>query len=77
MGRDARYGYLWWSRDYPYRGRTIKAYYMVGNGSQFSMYVPELDLVIAQYAGNYNDRSNSMLEQLIPQVILPAVRSEP
>lgn len=77
MGRDARYGYLWWSRDYPYRGRTIKAYYMVGNGSQFSMYIPELDLVIAQYAGNYNDGSNTMLAQLIPQVILPAVRPEP
>ena len=74
MGRDARYGYLWWSRDYPYRGRTVKAYYMVGNGSQFSMYIPELDLVIGHYAGNYNDGSNTMLAQLIPQVILPAVR---
>lgn len=74
MGRDARYGYLWWSRDYPYRGRMIEAYYMIGNGSQFAMYIPDLDLVIGHYAGNYNDGSNTMLGQLIPRVILPAVR---
>ena len=73
MGRDAQYGYLWWSRDYPYRGRTIKAYYAVGNGSQFAMYIPELDLVIGHHAGNYNDGSNTMMGRLIPNVILPAV----
>ena len=74
MGRDARYGYLWWSREYPYRGRMINAYYMVGNGSQFVMYVPELDLVIGHYAGNYNDGSNTMLAELVPRVILPSVQ---
>jgi CubicO group peptidase (beta-lactamase class C family) len=72
---DSGYGYLWWSRDYPYRGRTIKAYYAVGNGSQFAMFIPELDLVIGHHAGNYNDGSNTMLGQLIPRVILPAIRA--
>ena len=70
-----QYGYLWWIREYPYRGRTIKAYYAVGNGAQFAMFIPELDLVIGHYAGNYNIVApNTMLGQLIPRVILPAIQ---
>ena len=71
----AQYGYLWWIREYPYRGGTIRAYYAVGNGSQFAMFIPDLDLVIGHHAGNYNDGSNTMLAQLIPLVILPAIQS--
>ena len=75
MGTTNRSGYLWWIREYPYRGRTIKAYYAVGNGSQFAMFIPELDLVIGHYAGNYNIvATNTMLGQLIPRVILPAIQ---
>jgi len=74
MYGGAQYGYLWWSREYPYRGRTLKAYYAVGNGSQFAMFIPDLDVVIGHYAGNYNDRANTMLDQLIPRVILPAIQ---
>jgi CubicO group peptidase (beta-lactamase class C family) len=68
------YGYVWWIREYAYRARTIKAYYAVGNGSQLSMWIPDLDLAIVAYGGNYNSTSiNYLLQQFIPQVLLPAV----
>ena len=72
--RRNHYGYLWWIREYPYRGRTIKAYYLAGNGSQISMWIPELDLSIATFGGNYNSPSiHWVLQDLIPKQLLPAI----
>jgi CubicO group peptidase (beta-lactamase class C family) len=69
-----QYGYLWWIREYQYRGRPIKAYYLAGNGTQISMWIPELDLAVMTFGGNYNSPSiNWVLQQLIPRSILPAI----
>lgn len=68
------YGYLWWSQDYQYRGRTIKAFMQLGNGSQNAVFIPELDLAIATFGANYNSPSiNYLLNELLPKYILPAV----
>ena len=68
------YGYLWWIKDYTYRGRTIQAYMQLGNGSQNAIYVPELDLAIASFGANYNSPTiNYLLNVLLPRHILPAV----
>ena len=53
-GRD--YGYLWWTTDYPYKGRSVRAHFMGGNGGQIAMLVPELELSLVFQAGNYSDR---------------------
>jgi CubicO group peptidase (beta-lactamase class C family) len=72
-GRD--YAYLWWIADYPYRGRTIRAHFMGGNGGQIAMLVPELELSVVFNAGNYSDRVMFQIqEELIPNYILPAIR---
>jgi CubicO group peptidase (beta-lactamase class C family) len=77
MGSNARYGYLWWLIDYPYAGRTVRAYFASGNGGQEVMVIPELDLVIAVYGGNYNERAGwLMVTDFIPQYILPAVAED-
>jgi CubicO group peptidase (beta-lactamase class C family) len=68
------YGYLWWIKDYQYRGRTIQAYMQLGNGSQNAIFIPELDLAIASFGANYNSPTiNYLLNVLIPTYILPAV----
>ena len=68
------YGYLWWSRDYQYRGRTIKAFMQLGNGSQNAIFIPELGLAMATFGANYNSPTiNYLLNELIPKYILPAV----
>jgi CubicO group peptidase (beta-lactamase class C family) len=69
-----RYGYLWWTVDYSYRGRTLQAYFASGNGGQEVMVIPELDMVVATYGGNYADRAGwLMVRELIPKFILAAV----
>jgi CubicO group peptidase (beta-lactamase class C family) len=72
---DGKYGYLWWLADYPYHGKTVRAFYAGGNGGQIVMGIPELDLVIAFYGGNYSDRVMFVPQrELVPQDILPAIK---
>jgi CubicO group peptidase (beta-lactamase class C family) len=72
---SSRYGYLWWVTDVPYRSRTVRAFFAGGNGGQIVMGIPELDLVIAFYGGNYGDPVFFKPESVfVPQYILPAVK---
>jgi len=72
---DTQYGYLWWTTDYKYAGRTVRAYFASGNGGQEVVVVPELDLVIATYGGSYNDKGGLvMVREYIPKYILAAVK---
>ncbi|HEV3470739.1 MAG TPA: serine hydrolase [Pyrinomonadaceae bacterium] len=72
--RNRKYGYQWWVEDYPYKGRTVRAFFAGGNGGQVVIGIPELDLVIAFYGGNYNDPTLFVPQNVyVPQHILPAV----
>ncbi len=72
--QERRYGYYWWSQDYPYRGRQVRAVYAAGNGGQIVMAVPELDLVIAFYSGDFGHRAALTAQRVyVPEFILPAV----
>ena len=74
MDGGREYGYLWWTMDYPFRGGTLRAHFMGGNGGQIAMLVPELQLSVVFNAGNYSDRVGFRIqEDLIPNYILPAV----
>ena len=69
-----QYGYLWWMIDYPYQGRTVRAFFAGGNGGQIVMGIPELDLVVAAYGGNYNDPVLFRTQnKLVPEYVVPAV----
>ena len=70
-----KYGYLWWGVDFPYKGRSVHAYFAGGNGGQGILVVPELDLVVATFGSNYSSRVGLEIQQgLTPRYILPAVR---
>jgi CubicO group peptidase (beta-lactamase class C family) len=70
-----KYGYLWWGIDWPYKNRSVHAFFAGGNGGQGVIVVPELDLVIATYGSNYSSRLGLEIQQgLTPRFILPAVR---
>ena len=74
LGRVQKYGYLWNSAEYPYRGRTVRAIFAGGNGGQIFMAIPELELVIAFTGGNYADAALFIPQRvLVPEHILPAV----
>jgi CubicO group peptidase (beta-lactamase class C family) len=74
--RNVYYGYLWWSEDYPYKNRTVRTYSARGAGGQTVTVVPELDLIVATFAGNYSSRKGMFAASTdsIPNTILPAVR---
>ena len=72
--KDMRFGYLWWTIDYAYKGRTITGYWASGNGGQIVLVLPELDLVVAAYGGNYGGTAGwSMIKDYIPKYVLPAL----
>ena len=72
--RGSRYGYQWWVTDYPYKGRTVRAFFAGGNGGQIVMGIPELDLVLAAFGGNYNDSALFTFQRVhVPEWLLPAV----
>lgn len=70
---DRPYGYQWWRAEYPYGDGTVQAFFAAGNGGQIVMGVPELDLTIAFYGGNYSDAVSYRAQNvLIPEYILKA-----
>ena len=69
------YGYDWWSENFPYKNRSVHAFMALGAGGQTVTVVPELDLVVAIYAANYNSRGpRDITHHYVPRYILPAVR---
>ncbi|MCR9259335.1 MAG: beta-lactamase family protein [Pseudomonadaceae bacterium] len=72
---ERAYGYQWWINEYPYKEGTVQAFFAAGNGGQIVMGVPELDLLIAFFGGNYSDPVLMRAQNvLIPEYILKAVR---
>jgi len=75
LSKIQQYGWLWNSVEYPYKGRTVRAFFAGGNGGQIFMGIPALDLVIGFTGGNYNDPSLFIPQRrFVPDFILPAVR---
>ena len=72
--RNIYYAYLWWSEDFPYKNRTVRAIRAAGAGGQSITVVPELDLSVAIFAGNYSSRVQFEAQQMVARSILPAVR---
>ena len=68
------YGYGWWIFSYPYKGRQAKAYYAGGNGGQYVIVIPELDLNIVGFGGNYNQRvMHKPKYEYVRDYVLPAI----
>jgi CubicO group peptidase (beta-lactamase class C family) len=75
MSADRTYGYAWWRHDLRVGDRVFAEYEAGGNGGQYVMVVPELDLVVAFTGGNYGQFSlwKQFREELLPRYILAAV----
>jgi CubicO group peptidase (beta-lactamase class C family) len=69
-----QYGYLWWSIELPYKKRKVRAFFAGGNGGQGVFAIPELDLAIGIFGGNYRDAVGLHVQEDLPaNFILPAV----
>ena len=72
--RKEDYGYGFWLFDYKFQGRKVKAFYAGGNGGQYVIGIPELELLVTFFAGNYNQRvMHKTKYDYVPQYILRAI----
>jgi CubicO group peptidase (beta-lactamase class C family) len=74
--RNLTYGYLWWIEDFPYKNRTVRVFAARGAGGQVVTVVPELDLVVAVFAGDFSNRKAMFApaNNIVANAIVPAVR---
>jgi len=74
--RNIYYGYNWWSEDLPYKDRMVHAISARGAGGQSVTVVPDLDLIIATFAGNFSSRKGMFAAStnIAADTILPATR---
>ena len=70
-------GYGWHRHTLQVGGRSYQEYEANGNGGQFLIVVPELDLAIVFTAGNYGQYNiwRKFRDELVPQYIMTAVKA--
>lgn len=74
---DHGYGYAWHTRHLKVGGREFRDYYAAGNGGQYVLVLPQLDMVVVIAGGDYSERDKFFPweSQLVPQYIIPAAIS--
>jgi len=72
--RFGSYGYGWWLIDYELEGRVFKGFYAGGNGGNFIIGFPELELVIVFLGSNYNQAVMNVTKlDYVPRFILRSI----
>lgn len=71
---DQGYGYAWWILSFPYENRTVQAFYAGGNGGQYVIGIPDLDLAIVFFGGNYGQAATHLIKKKhVPDYIVRSV----
>ena len=72
-------GYAWHLHTLAHDGKPYREYDASGNGGQLVIVLPELDIVVAFTAGNYNRYPiwRTFRDELVPQYVIGALREKP
>lgn len=71
---DHGYGFTWHLHQINVDNHSYSEYAAEGNGGQFIMVIPELDMTVVITAGNYGAFDTwYKFQQLVPQYVIPAV----
>ena len=73
MGKSDQYGYLWWIRKITTVTRSYDAVYAQGNGGQYIIVIPELDMVAVFTGENYNNSGGEIAFTQLSSYVLPSV----
>ncbi len=74
LSRNRSFGYYWNEMKYNFDGEEEKAFFVPGDGGQFLIVLPSLDMVIVFTAGNYGTNPTTIYWNIIQNEILPAVK---
>lgn len=74
LGQKHEYGYGWHIHDLTSGTKTFRVYAAEGNGGQFVIVIPELDMVVQISGGSYSEFAQwyKWELELVPQFIIPA-----
>lgn len=74
FGPGHGYGFAWHVIDLKSGGKPYRLYEAGGNGGQFVLIIPKLDMVIGFTAGNYSDYKTwyPFMMKLVPEYLIPA-----
>ncbi len=65
------YGYLWWNIPFKAHGKTFISITAAGNGGQYIMIFPELDMVAVFTGGAYNSQEDKLPFAIMTDIFLP------
>lgn len=71
---NLEYGYLWWRRTVYREVTPIPTFYAWGNGGQFIIVAPALEMVAVFTASNYNNSAGTNPLAIFDRYLLPSVR---
>ena len=68
----------WWRKMLPFQDRTVELFHASGNGGQFIVWVPELEVVVQISGGNYRNFPTwyKHLTVMIPRYVFGAIEEE-
>ena len=67
------YCYLWWNIPFKIEGKTIISKTATGNGGQYIMIIPEMELVAVFTGGAYNSQDDKLAFAIMKDIILPSI----
>lgn len=75
MLNGLEYGFLWWRIPFFHKRQKTTAIAAMGNGGQYIMVFPDLDLVAIFTGGAYNSQKGRIPFVVIKDILLPALRN--
>ncbi len=70
------YGYLWWNIPFKTNKKVFISKAALGNGGQYIMVLPELDMVAIFTGGAYNSQEDKLPFAIMTDIILPTFNNE-
>jgi CubicO group peptidase (beta-lactamase class C family) len=69
-----RYGWLWWKRRFSNGNQSFESYYTSGNGGNYIIVIPDLDLVVVFTGSNYNNPRSDTPFFIMEARLLPVMQ---
>jgi len=69
------YGYLWWNIPFRLNGKVLMSKTATGNGGQYILIIPELELVAVFTGGAYNSQEDKLPFAVVNNIILPSIKN--